>query len=325
MLLLMIERGMPIDIVLTADTGMEFPEMYDHLAKLDEYLYRERGIHLTMLRHPKGFEYMMFEEEKQKISSIENRQKLGVPLYGNGWPGVRVRWCTGQLKTHLIAKEVNRLKGKYRALHYVGIAADEPKRIKNEQYPLVDWGITEAKALKICYDRGYDWGGLYEIYHRCSCWCCPFQRIDELRKLRHHHPELWQKLRDMDQRAIAQFGHNPLGQFKQNWTVERLEQRFAAEDAQISVFLSSGKDSTILRVALSIPSTIGLETTLSYLGLGLDINIPSLGILLRNSRAFFLDYPYLLIFPAVIVSLVTITFYLAGNAFSDAADPRNHV
>lgn len=67
MLLLMIERGMPIDIVLTADTGMEFPEMYDHLAKLDEYLYRERGIHLTMLRHPKGFEYMMFEEEKQKI------------------------------------------------------------------------------------------------------------------------------------------------------------------------------------------------------------------------------------------------------------------
>lgn len=113
MLLLMIERGMPIDIVLTADTGMEFPEMYDHLAKLDEYLYRERGIHLTMLRHPKGFEYMMFEEEKQKISSIENRQKLGVPLYGNGWPGVRVRWCTGQLKTHLIAKEVNRLKGKY--------------------------------------------------------------------------------------------------------------------------------------------------------------------------------------------------------------------
>ena len=81
----------------------------------------------------------------------------------------------------------------------------------------------------------------------------------------------------------------------------------------------------ILRVALSIPSTIGLETTLSYLGLGLEINIPSLGILLRNSRAFFLDYPYLLIFPAVIVSLVTITFYLAGNAFSDAADPRNHV
>ena len=81
----------------------------------------------------------------------------------------------------------------------------------------------------------------------------------------------------------------------------------------------------ILRVALSIPRTISMETTLSYLGLGLDINTPTLGILLRNARSYFLNYPYLLVFPAVIVSVVTITFYLVGNAFSDAADPRNHV
>ena len=46
MLLLMIERGMPIDMVLSADTGMEFPEMYEHLAKLDEHLFRERGMHI---------------------------------------------------------------------------------------------------------------------------------------------------------------------------------------------------------------------------------------------------------------------------------------
>ena len=81
----------------------------------------------------------------------------------------------------------------------------------------------------------------------------------------------------------------------------------------------------ILKLALSIPATIALESTLSYLGLGLGIDNPSLGILLRNARNYFLDRPYLLIFPAVIVSLITITFYLVGNAFSDAADPRNHV
>ncbi len=80
----------------------------------------------------------------------------------------------------------------------------------------------------------------------------------------------------------------------------------------------------ILRLALSIPNTIALESTLSYLGLGLDINTPSLGILLRNARTYFLDFPYLLVFPAVIVSIITVAFYLAGNAFSDAADPRNH-
>lgn len=80
----------------------------------------------------------------------------------------------------------------------------------------------------------------------------------------------------------------------------------------------------ILRLALSIPNTIALESTLSYLGLGLDVNTPSLGILLRNARTYFLDFPYLLIFPAIIVSIITIAFYLAGNAFSDAADPKNH-
>lgn len=81
----------------------------------------------------------------------------------------------------------------------------------------------------------------------------------------------------------------------------------------------------ILRLAVSIPQTIALESTLSYLGLGLGVETPSLGILLRNSRAYFLDYPYLLVFPAAIVSIITVSFYLVGNAFSDAADPKNHV
>lgn len=81
----------------------------------------------------------------------------------------------------------------------------------------------------------------------------------------------------------------------------------------------------IMRLTLSIPGTIGWESTLSYLGLGLDASTPSLGVLLRNARSYFIDFPYLLIFPAVIVSLITITFYLFGNAFADASDPRNHV
>lgn len=230
MLLLMVERNMPIDVVISADTGMEFPEMYEHLAKVDEYLYRERGLHITTLRHPMGFEWMMFDEPKQRQSCLENRAKFGIPPYGNGWPGIHVRWCTGQLKTHLVNKEVNRLKAEKKALHYVGIAADETKRCKNDIYPLVEWGITEADALKVCYDRGFDFGGLYKIYNRASCWCCPFQRIGELRKLRHHHPELWARLMELDRKAIAQFGKGPLGQFRKDWTVEQLEARFAKEE-----------------------------------------------------------------------------------------------
>lgn len=155
MLLLMIERDMPINMVLSADTGMEFPEMYEHLAKLDEHLFRERGIHITTLRHPKGFEYLMFDEPKQKPRSLENRAKLGIPPYGNGWPGIRVRWCTGQLKTHLITKEVNRLKGELGAIHYVGIADDEAWRCKDERYPLVEWGGMGQNYIRSLLALGF--------------------------------------------------------------------------------------------------------------------------------------------------------------------------
>ena len=80
----------------------------------------------------------------------------------------------------------------------------------------------------------------------------------------------------------------------------------------------------ILRLALAIPGTIAYETTLTYLGL-MDIMMPSLGNLLASARAVFPRAAYTLWFPAAIVSVITITFYLVGNAFSDACDPRNHV
>ena len=104
MVLLMIEGGLPTDMVPSADTGMEFPEMYAHLAKVDEHLYRERGLHITTLRHPYGFEWMMFE---RPVNRSPDRAQNGY-----GWPLAAPgrRWCTGHLKTHLINKEVNRLK-----------------------------------------------------------------------------------------------------------------------------------------------------------------------------------------------------------------------
>jgi oligopeptide transport system permease protein len=80
----------------------------------------------------------------------------------------------------------------------------------------------------------------------------------------------------------------------------------------------------ILRLALAIPGTIAYETTLTYLGL-MDITKPSLGMLLSAARAIFPRAAYTLWIPAAIVSIITITFYLVGNAFSDACDPRNHV
>lgn len=83
----------------------------------------------------------------------------------------------------------------------------------------------------------------------------------------------------------------------------------------------------MLRVALSIPSAIGSEVFLTYIGLGLPVQIPSLGNLVNEGRALMMSphLRYQLFFPAAVISMITISFFVMGNAFADAADPKNHV
>lgn len=83
----------------------------------------------------------------------------------------------------------------------------------------------------------------------------------------------------------------------------------------------------MLRMALAIPGAIGSEVFLSYIGLGLPIKTPSLGNLVNKGRTLMMapTMRYQLFIPAIILSIITVCFYLVGNAFSDAADPKNHV
>ncbi len=83
----------------------------------------------------------------------------------------------------------------------------------------------------------------------------------------------------------------------------------------------------MLRMALAIPAAIGNEIFLSYIGMGLPLDIPSLGNLINEGRVLMMDpnQRYQLFFPAVIISVVTVSFYVIGNVFADSADPRNHV
>lgn len=84
----------------------------------------------------------------------------------------------------------------------------------------------------------------------------------------------------------------------------------------------------MLRMALAIPGAIGNEVFITYIGLGVPIDTPSLGNLINVGRKLFTGAPalrYQLIFPTIVLSIITISFYIIGNAFADAADPRNHL
>lgn len=83
----------------------------------------------------------------------------------------------------------------------------------------------------------------------------------------------------------------------------------------------------MLQMALTIPGAIGSEVFLTYIGLGLPLSIPSLGNLVEAGRGLMMSpqLRYQLIFPAAVLSVITICFYMIGNAFADAADPKNHL
>ena len=83
----------------------------------------------------------------------------------------------------------------------------------------------------------------------------------------------------------------------------------------------------MLQTALAVPTAITDEVFLTYIGLGLPLDTPSLGTLIIAGKALMTtpSLSYQLIIPCVALSVVTVCFYVIGNAFADAADPKNHV
>lgn len=231
MLFMLLEKGYPLDYIVSCDTGKEFPEMYEHIEKVKQCLkeHYPNAPKITTLRAEHSFDYLMFDiPVKRKFKNQDSKYSKYKSTFGYGWGSFKNRWCTSKLKTDVMRKF---FKGIGRYINYIGIAADEPKRLKPDKrktYPLAQWGVTESDALNYCYALGFDWGGVYKHQKRMSCWCCPLQSIKSYRALWKYHPELWQELKSMDERS-------PIAMCS-SYTLEELERRFEAESRQISIF-----------------------------------------------------------------------------------------
>lgn len=104
------------------------------------------------------------------------------------------------------------------------MAYDEPKRIKdnpNIKYPLFENKMTEADALKYCYDREFYWSGLYEKFHRLSCYLCPLKSLGELKIIWKDFPELWAIMKDYDSKTYRKF--------RSDYSILELEEKFKRE------------------------------------------------------------------------------------------------
>ena len=200
MLLRMLELDQPVDIVLFADTGHEFPEMYEFVALMDEWLYQNHGLYVTVASYSDDPTNSFLDWFYGKITRGKRvGQERGMPL-----TAFHCYWSReSKSKTMLPYTEGNYV--------YIGIAADEAGRAVDvpkieAKYPLVEWGWTEADALAYLDEKG--WGELNPLFHRfprTGCWFCPKQCIASLRTLWKHYPELWSKLKELERASASGF------------------------------------------------------------------------------------------------------------------------
>lgn len=78
----------------------------------------------------------------------------------------------------------------------------------------------------------------------------------------------------------------------------------------------------IITAAMQIPSAIFTESFLSFLGMGVSMPMPSLGSLASDARSGLVSHPYQLVFPALSIFLIVLSFNLLGNGLRDAFDPK---
>lgn len=180
MLIHILENNLPLDEIIYCDVG--------------DWIWESAKTHIKQVEEKLGVHIHIIDITKELDTGF---QRWGFPSFLN-------RWCTGFKRDKM--KEY--LKQKYgereRIVQYIGYCSDEEKRTSKKlyssydvSYPLVDVEITTAKALQICKDYGFDFGGVYEHHSHFNCWLCPLQRIDELRWIFDNNKEYWDKLRDM--------------------------------------------------------------------------------------------------------------------------------
>ena len=78
----------------------------------------------------------------------------------------------------------------------------------------------------------------------------------------------------------------------------------------------------IISTALQIPNAIFTESYLSFLGLGVDAPMPSLGSLASDALNGISSYSYRLVIPAIVISLIVLSLNLLGDGLRDAFDPK---
>lgn len=231
--ILALEHGEPLDmavyceVMFDKDISGEVPEHRDFVYNRMIPFLEGNGVPVHVVRGERTYLDCFFHIIKNPIKNEAYRGKIkGFPLCGRCY--VNDRCKTGPLE------KFYRKNGLKDAIRYVGIAADEPKRLARldgvqKVSLLAKYGYTEAMAAKLCKERGL-YSPAYEYSKRNGCWFCPNCRMNEFAEFKRRHPDLWEKLLELGKvENLVSYG------FRYGMTVEEVDREISMQAAQLRI------------------------------------------------------------------------------------------
>jgi 3'-phosphoadenosine 5'-phosphosulfate sulfotransferase (PAPS reductase)/FAD synthetase len=199
---------MDIDYFFT-DTGEELPEVYEFLGRLEGYL----GKTIARLNPRRDFRFWLRE-------------------YNHFLPNPQTRWCTRKLKLAPFEQWVKPwLAAGDKVFSYVAIRADEEYR---EGYaakadnlfvrlPFREAGVDKAGVVDILESSGVGYPRYYEWRSRSGCTFCFFQQKIEWVRLKEHHPEDYEKAKELEKDALEHGSPFTWSKGESLWDMEKPE------------------------------------------------------------------------------------------------------
>ena len=229
------EHNEPLDLIVFAEVMFddnisgELPEHIDFIQNKAFPLFESWGYETKIVRGEKTY-MSCFEHIATKGKRIG--ETTGFPMVGRCVINSRCKVRPMQKFFKKIGENIQ----------YVGIAADEPKRLAgltDGKISLLNkYGYTQQMAKELCgkYDLV---SPMYQYAKRGGCFFCPNAREAELRHLRTNHRELWDRLLELETRP------NLIGDMWNTLTKTRIndiEQGFLFEESQMTLFEEETND-----------------------------------------------------------------------------------
>ena len=150
------QHGIPVDLILFADTGAEQPHTYCFIETMNEWL----------AAHNKRC------SQKHKIAPQGK--------FCNNYPPCREVWASGERVTRFLGYDAGEIRRYNHSKTY-----DAKDKKYHNRYPLIEWGWSRTDCVRALEAAGLPQPG------KSSCFFCPSMKREEIMLLKEQHPDLY--------------------------------------------------------------------------------------------------------------------------------------